>query len=80
MTQIGESGQAHITKKEEAAEEIHKGLRTWPNLPVVVVSAWDYEQDKVAALDLGGPRTIRQSPLAPENCRPGCGPPSGIPA
>lgn len=33
--------------------EILKSLRVWSNLPVVVVSARDHEQDKVAALDLG---------------------------
>lgn len=33
--------------------EILKSLRSWSSLPVVVVSARDHEQDKVAALDLG---------------------------
>ncbi|BAL01217.1 OmpR family two-component response regulator [Oscillibacter valericigenes Sjm18-20] len=33
--------------------EILKSLRAWSSLPVVVVSARDHEQDKVAALDLG---------------------------
>lgn len=33
--------------------EILKSLRSWSNLPVVVVSARDHEQDKVSALDLG---------------------------
>lgn len=33
--------------------EILRSLRTWSSIPVVVVSARDHEQDKVAALDLG---------------------------
>lgn len=33
--------------------EILESLRAWSSLPVVVVSARDHEQDKVAALDLG---------------------------
>ena len=33
--------------------EILRNLRSWSSLPVVVVSARDHEQDKVAALDLG---------------------------
>ncbi|KAF5060146.1 response regulator [Oscillibacter ruminantium] len=33
--------------------DILQSLRSWSSLPVVVVSARDHEQDKVAALDLG---------------------------
>ena len=33
--------------------EILKEIRSWSSLPVVVVSARSYEQDKVIALDLG---------------------------
>ncbi|MEA4942025.1 KDP operon transcriptional regulatory protein KdpE [bioreactor metagenome] len=33
--------------------EILRSLRSWSSIPVVVVSARDHEQDKVAALDLG---------------------------
>ena len=33
--------------------EILKQIRSWSSLPVVVVSARSYEQDKVTALDLG---------------------------
>ncbi|ROR29410.1 winged helix family two component transcriptional regulator [Mobilisporobacter senegalensis] len=34
-------------------EEIIKQIRSWSTLPIIVVSAREYEQDKVRALDLG---------------------------
>lgn len=34
-------------------EDIIKQIRSWSTLPIIVVSAREYEQDKVRALDLG---------------------------
>lgn len=34
-------------------EEIMKKIRTWSNVPIIVVSAREYERDKVRLLDLG---------------------------
>lgn len=33
--------------------EIIKTVRTWSNRPIIVVSAWSQDDDKIAALDAG---------------------------
>ena len=56
--------------------DVLRELRSWSNLPVVVVSARSHEHDKVQALDLRRGRLPRPSPSAPPSCSPASAPPS----
>ena len=48
-----------------------RDLRQWSAIPVIVLSARNVEEDKIAALDAGR-MTISASRLASANCWPAC--------
>ena len=55
--------------------DIIKKIRSWSNLPIIVVSARSDDRDKVAALDAGVDDYLT-SPSRWTSCWPGCGWPS----
>lgn len=57
--------------------EVIRRVRSWSNLPIIVISARSEDTDKIDALDAGADDYLTK-PFSVEDYWPGCGSPSAV--